>query len=1172
MTRYLKYRTVDDDVVLVEIEERAEIVWRELDDEERRAARRVFLNLVTPGPLGEHGERMAEDASRRAWQAEWDETTRRVVQKLVNVRLLTAGQDPVSGQPTVEVAHEALIRAWPRLQQWLADYRPFMRWYDAELAPLLRHWLDKDRHPDFLLPESMLAQTQHWMERYPEGLSGPPEKYIQASVEKHEQEQAAQERRRRQLTVAAVGAAVIFLVLALLAWGQRNASLDAQASAVAEANYRATAEAQARQNAGVAATAEAEARDAQAEAQVAATAEAQARQSAEVAATAEAEARQDAELQADLALSRQLAAQSANQLSGSKWEAAMLVAIEAGRAADTLEAFAALRQVIAHPGRTLMILSGHTRPVEQAVWNADESRILTASGDGTARVWDARTGEELVTLLGHTDRVEQAVWNSDESRILTASGDNTARVWDAETGDELLTLSGHSGDVSQAVWNSDENRILTASDDGTAQVWDAETGEELVTLSGHTSVVYQAMWNSDESRIVTASGDGTARVWDAKTGEELLTLSGPADAVWQAVWNSDGSRILIAGCQRCPMCLCSGGIAQVWDASTGEGLITLSHSGDVSQAVWNSDESRILTAGCERRYGGGCSDGTARVWDAETGEELVTLLGHTDRVNQAAWNADESRILTASADGTARVWDARTGEELLILFGHTGTVWQAVWNGDESRILTAGCGRRDTHGSCLEGTARVWDAETGEELVTLLGHTDRVNQAMWNSDETRILTTGCEFFNDYVGICVKGTARVWDAETGEELVILSGHGRYVARAVWNSDETRILTVGCDRFHDYADVCVESTARVWDARTGEELVILPDEGRVEQAVWNSDESRILTVSWDGTARVWDARTGEELVILPDEGRVEQAVWSSDESRILTVSGDGAARVWDARTGEELLTLSSLEGDVWQAVWNSDGSRILTAGCGRRDAHGSCVEGTARVWDAETGEELVTLSGHEGGVNQAMWNSDESRILTTSWDNTARVWDARTGEELVTLLVHTSWAVRAVWNGDGSRILTVGCARKHTRGPCLEGTARVWDAETGEELVTLLGHTDDVNQAVWNSDETRILTASRDGTARVWDARTGEELITLLGHTSRVVQAVWNADESRILTASADGTVRLWYTRMQDLLKVACQRASRNMTPEEWQRFMKHEPDYRPTCPNLAVPEE
>jgi hypothetical protein len=111
MAHYLKYRTVDGDVVLVEIEERAEIVWRELDDEERRAARRVFLNLVTPGPLGEQGERIAEDARRRAWQAEWDETTRRVVQKLVNVRLLTAGQDPVSGQPTVEVGHEALIWA-----------------------------------------------------------------------------------------------------------------------------------------------------------------------------------------------------------------------------------------------------------------------------------------------------------------------------------------------------------------------------------------------------------------------------------------------------------------------------------------------------------------------------------------------------------------------------------------------------------------------------------------------------------------------------------------------------------------------------------------------------------------------------------------------------------------------------------------------------------------------------------------------------------------------------------------------------------------------------------------------------------------------------------------------------------------------------------------------------
>ena len=119
--------------------------------------------------------------------------------------------------------------------------------------------------------------------------------------------------------------------------------------------------------------------------------------------------------------------------------------------------------------------------------------------------------------------------------------------------------------------------------------------------------------------------------------------------------------------------------------------------------------------------------------------------------------------------------------------------------------------------------------------------------------------------------------------------------------------------------------------------------------------------------------------------------------------------------------------------------------------------------------------------------------------------------------------------------------------------------------------LLGHTGLVWWAAWNVDESHILTASDDGTARVWDAETGEQILILSGHTDGVRQAMWNTDESRILTAGEDGTVRQWYTQMDDLLTVACQQTPRNLTREEWQRYFPDE-TYRPTCPNLPIPTE
>jgi len=244
------------------------------------------------------------------------------------------------------------------------------------------------------------------------------------------------------------------------------------------------------------------------------------------------------------------------------------------------------------------IMAGHTNKVASAAWSPDGARIVTASADNTARVWDAKTGAQLALLQGHTGPVYSAAWSPDGARIVTASWDNTARVWDAKSGAQLALL-GHTGPIYSAAWSPDGTRIVTASDDKTARVWDAKTGVQLALLQGHTGAVVSAAWSPDGTRIVTASSDNTARVWNAKTEVQLVLIEGHTSWVVSAAWSPDGARVVTAS-----------------------------------------------------------QDGTARVWDARTGAQLAQLKGNIDAVLSAAWSPDGTRIVTAEADYVARVWDA----------------------------------------------------------------------------------------------------------------------------------------------------------------------------------------------------------------------------------------------------------------------------------------------------------------------------------------------------------------------------------------------------------------------------------------------------------------------------------------------------------------------------------
>jgi hypothetical protein len=197
----------------------------------------------------------------------------------------------------------------------------------------------------------------------------------------------------------------------------------------------------------------------------------------------------------------------------------------------------------------------HQDVVNEAVFSRDGSRILTASRDNTAKLWDAASGK-LVASFARGNSLYSARFSPDGTRILTASADNTAKLWDTASGNLIVSLA-HQGAVEDAVFSPDGVRILTASWDKTAKLWDAASGR-LIASFAHQDGIIRAAFSPDGARVLTGSWDKTAKLWDAASGK-LIASFAHQDRVNNVLLSPDGGRVLTASWDK---------TAKLWDAVT----------------------------------------------------------------------------------------------------------------------------------------------------------------------------------------------------------------------------------------------------------------------------------------------------------------------------------------------------------------------------------------------------------------------------------------------------------------------------------------------------------------------------------------------------------------------------------------------------------------------------
>jgi WD40 repeat protein len=363
--------------------------------------------------------------------------------------------------------------------------------------------------------------------------------------------------------------------------------------------------------------------------------------------------------------------------------------------------------------------------------NADGTRLLTSGEDQKTRIWEVESAKQLAVLNGHTRMVTALALSTDGTRVLTGSWDSTARLWDVASARELRVFRGFSATVEAVTVSPAGDTFATAGQDNTIKLWSLATGRLVRTFVGHSDFVYDASFSPGGQQMVSASADKSVRIWDVATGRELKRLD-HEDLVYAARYSPDG-RWIASGGRDHNLKLWTADGAAVRTSSLGHTIMGVAFSPDSSELVVGlSDDPKakvfsVADGTLHRALDQGDSvfsvavskgglvatggyKGDIKLWTLATGAALHTLpcpLG----VNALAFNKDGTQLLTAGDDTTAKIWDVGTGALKQTFTGHTGRLRDAAWTADEKGVLTAS----------EDFQTKLWRVKDASEAATFVG-------------------------------------------------------------------------------------------------------------------------------------------------------------------------------------------------------------------------------------------------------------------------------------------------------------------------------------------------------------------------------------------------------------------------------------------------------------------
>ena len=825
----------------------AERAFSRLDPAGQHDARTLFLRLVKIGDGGEDVRRPVsrDDLLRGSRQPG---TTRAVLDAYTRARLLTQTRD------SVQITHEALIGAWPRLRQWIGQDRPgnLIR---QELEQAAAAW-DHDRgETSALYRGSRLEAARGWASNHELDLTPAARDFLAASRQ--------QQRRATALRRSAVAA------LAALAMVASTAFVVAFLEGTTAARQRD----QAIYNQAIAEALQLGSSDTSLAAQLNLTAY---RMHPAQDLTSRLLSTENSPLSAPLTAH-----------SGTVYSVAFSPdgrTLASGSAGNTVRLWDVADP--AHPRALGEPLTGPTGAVYSVAFSPDGRTLASGSNDNTVRLWDVADpahpralGEPLT---GPTGAVYSVAFSPDGRTLASGSNDNTVRLWDVADPVHPRALgeplTGPTGAVDSVAFSPDGRRLASGSNDNTVRLWDVADpvhpralGEP---LTGHSGTVWSVVFSPDGRRLASGSGDDTVRLWDVADPAHPRALghrlTGPTSDVWSVAFSPDGRRLASGS---------GDDTVRLWDVADPAhpralGQPLTGHTSAVESVAFNPG-GRTLASGS--------ADGTIRQWSLPQ----TVLTGPTGDIWSVAFSPDGRTLASGSADNTVRLWnDADPAHPRALgqpLTGPTGAVDSVAFSPD---------GRRLASGSA-DDTVRLWDvadpAHPQPLVKPLTGHSGAVESVAF-SPGGRTLASGS----------ADNTVRLWDvADPAHPRALgqpLTGHSGAVWPVVFSPDGRTLASGSAD-----------NTVRLWDVADpahpralGQPLT--GHSGAVYSVVFSPGGRTLASGSADNTVRLWDVADPAHPRALgqPLTGHTSD-VWSmafSPDGRTLASgSGDDTVRLWD-----------------------------------------------------------------------------------------------------------------------------------------------------------------------------------------------------------------------------------------------------------------------------------